>query len=151
MTGIYLAVAFLSGENPFVDRNFLITVNGLLLVVLGMTVFSIAERGEQAELQWIDYVNVALLGITLVVDLIALSAIVFRLGSYGLTPNRVVVLGANIVVMTHLAWTCRAYLGLLRKKSGVGEIRQAVTGYLPVYAGWALLVVFVLPFLFRLS
>ena len=95
MTGTYLGVAFLGGQNPFVDRSFLITFNGLLLVVLGMTVFSIAERGEQTEVGWIDYVNVALLVVTLVIDLIALSAILFRLTSYGLTPNRVVVLGAK--------------------------------------------------------
>lgn len=151
MTGSYLVVAFLGGQNPFVDRSFLITVNGLLLVVLGMTVFSIAERGEQAEVGWIDYVNVALLVVTLVIDLIALSAILFRLTSYGLTPNRVVVLGVNIVVMTHLAWTCRASISLIRGKCGPGDVRHAVAGYLPVYAGWAALVSFVLPLVFRFS
>jgi hypothetical protein len=98
-----------------------------------------------------DYINVALLVVTLVIDLIALSAILFRLTSYGLTPNRVVVLGANLVVMTHLAWTCRASIGLIRGKSGPGGVRQAVAGYLPVYAGWAVLVVFVLPLVFRFS
>ncbi len=151
MTGSYLVVAFLGGQNPFVDREFLITVNGLLLVVLGMTVFSIAERGERTEVGWIDYVNVALLVVTLIIDLVALSAIVFRLTSYGFTPNRIVVLGANVVVMTHLAWTCRAYLALLRTKTGVAGIQRAVTGYLPVYAVWAAFVTFVLPFLLRFS
>ena len=151
MTGTYLVVAFLGGQNPFVDREFLITFNGLLLVVLGMTVFSIAERGEQTEVKWSDYVNVALLVVTLVIDLIALSAILFRLTSYGLTPNRVVVLGANLVVMTHLAWMCRAYIGLVREKGGAGGVRQAVVGYLPVYVGWAALVAFVLPLVFRFS
>jgi hypothetical protein len=151
MTSSYLVVAFLGGQNPFVDREFLIIVNGLLLVVLGMTVFSIAERGERTEVGWIDYVNVALLVVTLIIDLVALSAIVFRLTSYGFTPNRIVVLGANVVVMTHLAWTCRAYLGLLRTKTGVAGIQRAVTGYLPVYAGWAAFVTFVLPFLLRFS
>lgn len=151
MTGIYLVVAFLGGQNPFVDRSFLITCNGLLLVVLGMTVFSIAERGEQTEVGWSDYVSVALLVVTLVIDLIALSAILFRLTSYGFTPNRVVVLGANLVVMTHLAWTCRASIGFIRGKSGPGRVRLAVVGYLPVYAGWAALVSFVLPLVFRFS
>ena len=151
MTCTYLLVAFLGGQNPFVDRSFLIIFNGLLLVVLGMTVFSIAERGEQTGVGWIDYVNVALLVVTLVIDLIALSAIVFRLGSYGFTPNRVVVLGANLVVMTHLAWTCRAYISLVQAKSGAAGIRRAVAGYLPVYAGWAALVSFVMPFVFRFS
>ena len=151
MTGTYLGAAFVGGQNPFVDREFLITFNGLLLVVLGMTVFSIAERGEQTEVGWIDYVNVALLVVTLVINGIALSAILFRLTSYGLTPNRVAVLGANLVVMTHLAWTCRAYIGLIRGKGGAGGIRQAVAGYLPVYIGWAALVSFVLPLVFRFS
>jgi hypothetical protein len=151
MTGTYLIVAFLSGQNPFVDRSFLITFNGLLLVVLGMTVFSIAERGKQAEVGWIDYVNVALVVVTLLIDLIALSAILFRLTSYGLTPNRVVVLGANLVVMTHLARMCLAYVGLIRGKRGAGDVRKAVTGYLPVYVGWAALVSFLLPLAFRFS
>jgi hypothetical protein len=149
MTATYLGVAFLGGRNPFVDRNFLITFNGLLLVVLGMTVFSIVERRERVEVEWIDYVNAALLAVTLVIDLIALSAILFRLTSYGITPNRLVVLGANLIIMIHLAWMCRAYIVLIRRKSGVAGIRQAVVGYLPVYVGWAALVTFVLPFLFR--
>ncbi len=151
MTGTYLGVAFLGGRSRFLDRDFLITFNGLLLVVLGMTVFSIVERGERAALEWIDYVNAALLVVTLVIDLIALSAILFRLTSYGLTPNRLVVLGANLIIMIHLAWMCRACLVLIRRKSGVAGLRQAIVGYLPVYAGWAALVTFVLPWLFRFS
>jgi hypothetical protein len=151
MTATYLVVAFLGGQNPFVDRDFLITFNGLLLVVLAMTVLSIAERGEKTVVGWTDYVNVALLVVTLVIDLIALSAMLFRLGSYGLTPNRIVVLGANLVVMTHLAWTCRAYIGLIHGKGAVSGVRHAVVRYLPVYAGWAAFVTFVLPLVFRFS
>ncbi len=151
MATTYLVVAFLSGHNPFLDRSFLITFNGLLLVVLGMTVFSIAERGEQTEVGWPDYVNAALLAVTLVIDLIALSAIVFRLSSYGLTPNRVVVLGANLVVMIHLARTCHAYLNLILGRTAPGGVRGAVASYLPIYAVWAALVSFVLPLVFRFS
>lgn len=148
MTLIYLTVAILGGQNPFIDRDFLITVNGLLVLVLGMTGISIAERGEGSRAGWVDHVNLALLAVTLVMDLLALSAIVFRLASYGFTPNRVVVLGANLVVLVHLAIICRAQVGLARGSSGVSGIRQAVTGYLPVYAAWAAVVAFVLPFVF---
>lgn len=151
MTATYLAFAFGMGHNPFVDRDFLITFNGLLLVVLGMTVFSIAERAESAAVGWIDYVNVALVAVTLVVDVIALSAILFRLSEYGLTPNRVVVLGANVVVMIHLAWMGRAYLGLIRGRLGAGDVRRVVADYLPVYVVWVTLVAFLLPPLFRFS
>ena len=147
----YLIVASATGQNPFIDRSFLITFNALLLVVLGMTVFSIAARGREADVGWSDYINVALLIVTLLIDLIALSAIVFRLSSYGFTPNRVVVLGANLVVMIHLAWMGRTYIRLVRTKGGTDCLRRAVADYLPVYAAWAALVTFVLPFVFRFS
>jgi hypothetical protein len=151
MTATYLVVAFVGGHNPFADRNFLITMNGLLLVVLGMTVLSIAERGDDEAVGWGDYVNLALLAVTLVIDAVALSAILFRLTSYGLTPNRVVVLGANVVILAHLVLASRAYLRFAGGRIGLGGVRQAVAAYLPVYAAWAALVIFVLPFVFRYS
>jgi hypothetical protein len=151
MATTYLIVSFVAGQNPFIERSFLITFNALLLVVLGMTVFSTAARGRHADVGWIDYINVALLVVSLIIDVIALSAIVFRLGSYGFTPNRVVVLGANLVVMAHLAWMGRAYGRLVRTRIGADHLRRAVTDYLPVYAGWAALVTFVLPFVFGFS
>jgi hypothetical protein len=89
--------------------------------------------------------------VTLLIDLWALSAIVFRLASYGFTPNRVVVLGANVVILVHLVLVCRAQLGFVRGTAGVEQSRRAAAGYLPVYAAWALVVCFVLPFVFRLS
>lgn len=151
MTGAYLAVAFLGGQNPFVDRTFLITVNGLLVVVLGMTLMSVAERREDGAVHWVDYVNVALLAVTLLIDVVALSAILFRLTSYGLTPNRVVVLGVNIVILAHLTLLCTAHVRLVRRRVGIADVHQAAGRYLPVYAVWAALVSFVLPFVFRLS
>jgi hypothetical protein len=151
MTGVYLLTALLGGQNPFVDRSFLITVNGLLVVVLGMAVLSIAEGGEDDGVGWVARINLALLAVTLLIDLWALSAIVFRLASYGFTPNRVVVLGANVVILVHLVLVCRAQLGFVRGTAGVEQSRRAAAGYLPVYAAWALVVCFVLPFVFRLS
>ncbi|RMH17451.1 MAG: hypothetical protein D6701_07480 [Gemmatimonadetes bacterium] len=149
MTVVYLAVALLGDRNPFLDRSFLLGFNLLLLVVLGMTVFSIAQRERAAGVSWIDYATMGLLVVTFVIDLIALSAIVFRLSSYGFTPNRVVVLGTNLVVLAHLVWIFREYLGVLRGQAEVGVLRRPVAGYLPVYVGWAALVAFVLPLVFR--
>jgi len=151
MTVIYLLTAFLSGQSPFEDRSFLITVNGLLVVVLGMVVLSIAERGEDDGTRWIDSIHLALLAVTVLIDLLALSAIVFRLASYGFTPNRVVVLGANLAVLLHLASIGLAYVRFMRGPAGVEAIRRTAAGFLPVYAAWAMIVCFVLPFVFRLS
>lgn len=151
MSTSYLVVAFLGGHNPFVDRSFLITVNGLLLVVLGITVFAIVERDADSPTGPIDYINTALAAVTLLIDLIALAAIVFRLASFGFTPNRVTVLGANLIIMVHLARMCWAYFGVVRGRAGFPDMRRVVTSYLPVYAAWAAAVAFLLPLAFWFS
>lgn len=149
MSTAYLSVAFLGGQNPFLDRSFLITCNGLLLVVLAITVFSIVERDADSPTGIVDKIIFALASVTLVINAIALAAIVFRLASYGFTPNRVAVLGANLVIMGHLARIGWAYLGVVRGRASVATIRPIVAGYLPVYAVWAALVTFLLPVVFR--
>lgn len=147
----YLLVAFFGGQNPFIDRSFLITFNGLLLLVLGITVFSIVERGDDSPVGWTDFINIALAVVTLLINTIALSAILFRLASFGFTPNRVIVLGANLIIMVHLAWMCWTYLALVRQRVGFAAIRRVVGSYLPVYGVWAAVVAFLLPLVFRFA
>jgi hypothetical protein len=151
MAVIYLIVAFVGGKNPFIDRDFLITVNGLMLLVLGISVFSIVERTEKSRAQLIDFINFALVVVTLVIDVIALSAILFRIASFGFTPNRVTVLGANLVIFAHLAWICWTYVALLRRRVEFAAMRHVVGSYLPVYGAWAVLVAFLLPVIFRFA
>lgn len=151
MSTAYLIVAFLGGQNPFVDRSFLITCNGLLLVVLGITVFSIVERDKDSSTGLIDYINIALAAVTLLIDAIALAAILFRLASFGFTPNRVTVLGANLIIMVHLARMCWACFRVVRGRAGFTGMRRVVTSYLPVYGAWAAVVAFLLPLAFWFS
>lgn len=151
MTVTYLIVAFAGGANPFVDRDFLITFNGLLLVVLGISVFSIVERAEESQVGLMDYINIVLVLITLVIDAIALSAILFRVATFGFTPNRVTVLGANLVIMVHLVWICWTYVALVRRKAGFAAMRRVVGSYLPIYGAWAAVVAFLLPLVFAFA
>jgi len=147
----YLAVALLGGASPFMDRDLLILLNALLVVVLGMTLLSVAEGRGATRPGWPEAILGTLLAAMLVLDLAALSSILFRLAAYGFTPNRVVVLGANLVILGHLAWLAWSFLGLLRGASELGAVRRAATAYLPLYVAWAALVAFLLPWLFRLA
>lgn len=151
MSLAYLAVALAGGKDPFTHRELLIVLNGLLLVVLGMTVLSVAERGSRARPGPQDAIHTGLLGATLLLDLLALSSILFRLAESGATPNRVVVLGANLLILGHLATLAWSHLGFLRGRAGLATVQRAATAFLPLYVAWALLVVFLLPVLFRFS
>lgn len=147
VVGYLLAVAY-RGANPFVDRDFLISFNGLLLIVLGITVYSVAGRQATERIRFLDYINLGLVTCTLVIDAIALSAILFRLLEQGLTPNRVAVTGANLLIFIHLVLILRAYTGVLWDISHRPGLATTVTNYLPLYSMWSALIFLGLPPMF---
>ena len=54
----------------------------LLILVLGLSVFSILERAGNQAIRVADFINISLVFVTLIIDGVALSAILFRLTSY---------------------------------------------------------------------
>jgi hypothetical protein len=145
---VYLITVIWVGKNPFLDRNFLLGFNGILLSVLAVTIFSITESGTDEKKNISDYINFALIVLALIIDSVALSAIVFRLSSYGISPNRLAVLGVNILICANLIWIALSYVRFLQNKTGLSTIQNAVTKYLPVYGLWAALVTFTFPLIF---
>ena len=144
----YLVTVIWAGKNPFLDRDFLLVFNGILLLVLVVTIFSITESGAKEKRNISDYVNLALILLALIIDGVALSAIVFRLSSYGISPNRLAVLGVNLLIFANLIWIMGSYAGFLRNKTGTEAIQDSITKYLPIYGLWAAFVTFAFPLIF---
>ena len=147
MTTLYLLVLLTEDRSPFQDREFLIVFNALLLVVWGISVFSIIGRAAKAS-SLMDLTNLCLLCVTLVIDAIALSAIVYRIWEFGLTPNRVAVTGANTLIFVHLLLIGREYLRDYRGRGSQLVLKNTIARYLPIYTAWSALVVVLLPLLF---
>ncbi|SFC23482.1 protein of unknown function [Alkalibacterium subtropicum] len=144
----YLIMVVSIGENPFMDRDFLLSFNGVLLLVLALTIFTITGSDSDGRRMVSDFVNSALIFLALIIDTVALSAIVFRLTSYGITPNRVAVLGVNVLIWANLIWIGIAYTRFLTGKSDLIPVQNAVTKYLPIYGLWAAIVAFIFPWIF---
>jgi hypothetical protein len=145
---VFLITTVWVGKNPFMDRDFLLTFNGALLFVLVVTIFSITEKSSDEKKTVSDTVNFILIVLALIIDSVALSAIIFRLTSFGISPNRIAVLGVNILIWANLIWIMLAYIRFLQKRAGATVIQDAITKYLPVYGVWAAIVVFTFPYLF---
>ncbi|MHC0038083.1 DUF4153 domain-containing protein [Pseudoneobacillus sp. C159] len=145
----YLITVIWVGKNPFLDRNFLIAFNGILIGVLAVTIFSITERSADEKRSISDYIHFVLIVLALMIDSVALSAIVFRLSSYGITPNRLAILGVNILIWANLMRIMLSYMRFLQNKTGPSAIQDAVTKYLPVYTLWAAFVTFTFPLIFK--
>jgi hypothetical protein len=148
---IYLVTIVAIGQNPFADREFLLIFNVMLLAVLAIVIFTVSERPEDLQRRLIDYITVALVGVALVVDSVALAAISFRLVSYGITPNRMAVLGANVLIFVNLAGVLFQYVRFLQGRSPIIKLRTWITNYLPVYSAWTALVTFGFPLAFWLQ
>lgn len=144
----YLAAIVHQGKTPYSDRDSLVIINGLLLLVWAMTVFSVSGKATSHSRRILDIVNISLISITLVINLAALSAILYRWATYGLTPNRVAVTGANILIFVHLTWILKSYVLHLRSMRSLDQLKDAVAQFLPMYSVWSAFVVFALPALF---
>lgn len=146
--GVYLATIIGTQKNPYTDREFLLIFNLMLILVLAITIFSVAGRETGSKIAFNDRIIFALLTVAIVIDCVALSAILFRLTSYGITPNRLAVLGMNLIVFVHLVKITLNYFRFLLGKVKVETIEAAITRYLPIYSLWALIVTIFFPLIF---
>jgi len=146
---VYLMATIYQGESPYSNREFLIIFNGLLVVILAITIFSVSGRERKNTTHITDFINMALIGATLMVNIVALSAIIFRWTEYGVTLNRVVVTGANLLIFIHLALLLKQYIKQVWYNADPLELEATITKYLPVYSVWSLIVVLVLPIVFQ--
>jgi len=152
-TAVLLAflVAFAaSGNGLEIDRDMLLLFDALLLVVLGLLLYSISARDPLAPPGLFDKLQLGLVVSALVIDALVLQEIAGRIADeYGTTPNRLSALGENVILLVNLAWSAWLLLGFLRRRRPFESIERWQTGYLPVYAVWAWVVVLVFPPLFN--
>ena len=145
----FLGTLLWSGRGIAIGRELLIGFDLLLVVVLGLLVYSISARDPQTPPGAFDVVQVVLVVSALVADAVALWAIAARITEFGFTPNRVAALGENVILLINLAWSAVLYLRFLIGRGSFPSLERWQTRYVPVYAGWAAMVVIVFPPLFR--
>ncbi len=145
----YLVAIIFAGKDPYNDREFLIIFNLLLIGVLAIIFFSIAETSKDKISKINTYLLIALACITLIVNGIALSAIIFRLAQWGITPNRLTVLGGNTIIFIHLILVTIQLFKISKRDGDILSVERSITAFLPVYAGWTIIVTFLFPLIFQ--
>jgi hypothetical protein len=148
MLVVYLAAIFISGKGPYKDRNFLMVFNLLLVGVMAIIFFSVAETSGKQRNNTGTFILLALSIVTIIVNGIALSAIVLRITEWGITPNRMAVLGINILMLTNLLLVAYRLFGSFLNKTDIREADHVISRFLPVYVLWALVVTFIFPVVF---
>ncbi len=146
---VFLSTMAWTGRPIDVKREVLIAFDLLLVMVVGLVLYSASARDPEAPPNLFDRLQLLLVASALVVDAVALAAIASRISEFGFTPNRVAALGENLILLVNLAGSAWLYAAFLRRRTPFRALEAWQTAYLPVYFIWAALVVLLFPPLFR--
>jgi hypothetical protein len=148
---VFLGTMIWTGRGIDIQRNALIAFDLLLVLVLGLLLYSISARDPEKPPGPFDLLLILLLVSALVADAFALAAIGARISEFGFTPNRVAALGENVVLLGNLGWSTVLYVRFLRGRGPFASLERWQTAYLPAYSVWAAIVVVGFPPVFGFS
>ncbi len=143
-----LAVLTAAGGLVDVDRELLILMDAILVLVLCLLLYSTSARDALAPPGPFDALQLVLVVAALAVDAVMLTAMLTRIAEFGFSPNKIAALGLNLLLLVHLARAAWLSLGFLRDRRPFTALERWQTRYLPVYGAWAAAVVVAFPPLF---
>jgi hypothetical protein len=134
-----------------VNRDLLIVMDAILILVECLLLYSISARDPLVRVGVFDVLQLVLVVAALLVDAVMLAAMVTRIAELGTSPNRLAALGLNLLLLVQLAGTAWATVGFLRGTRRFASLERWQTRYLPVYGAWALVVVVAFGPIFRFA
>ncbi len=139
----FLGTMLWTGRGIDIERDVLIAVDLLLVLVVALMLYSHSPRDPLSSPDIFDVMQVVLVASALLADAVALWAIAARITEFGFSPNRTAGLAVNVILLVNLAWSAVLYVRFLRGRGSFAALERWQTDYLPVYAGWAAIVVIV--------
>ena len=146
---IYLSAVIWTGKDPYNDREFLLIFNLLLIGVMAIILFSIAEISQNKGSKLGTILLLSLSSVTIILNGIALSAILFRITEWGITPNRLAVLGSNLLILINLLMVTFRLFRSVKDRNELENVENSIARFLPIYAVWTIIVSFIFPLLFN--
>jgi hypothetical protein len=140
-----LAVFTAAGGLVDTDRDLLILMDAILVLVLCLLLYSISARDPLAPPGLSDALQLVLVVAALAVDAVMLAAMLARIAEFGFSPNKIAALGLNLLLLVHLVRAAWLAVGFLRGRRPFTALERWQTRYLPVYGAWAAIVVMVFP------
>lgn len=143
----FLLTYFASGTQTLRDRDFLLLFNAILLAVLALIFFSVAN--QPLKTKSFQVIILFLLGIVAVcVNVVALVAILERISTYGMSPNKLAVLGSNLLILLHLGLVVLPLGKSAFLENSLEGVEKRMVQFLPIYALWLLFVLLAFPAIF---
>ncbi len=144
----FLVTVAVTGRGVDNDPDVLILFDLILVVVLGLHLYSLSARQPGDEPGLFDYMQLALVVSALLIDMLVMFGILGRISEFGFSANKTAALGENLVLLVNLAVAAFLSLGFVRHARSAMDVERWQTSYTPVYPVWAAVVAFVFPVVF---
>ena len=129
----------------FGQRDLLILFDIVLVVVVGLLLYSLSARDPFAPPSWFDRMQLLLVVAAIVVDVMVLVAMIGRIAEWGASPNKLASLGLNVILFANLTGAAWLQLRFTMRRAPFERLERWQTGFVPVYLAWAAIVVVVFP------
>ena len=145
---VLILAGIINGNAIDSGRDLLIICDVVLVVVVGLLIYALSARRPEAPAGWFDGLQLVMMLAAIVIDAFVLIAMLGRIGEFGFSANKVASLGVNVIMLANLAGAAWWQQGFLRHRTRVNRLENWQTSFVPVYAGWAVFAILVMPVLF---
>ena len=146
---IYLVTIFFTGTYPTANRDYLLLFNVLLIAVMALIIFSLSEVAKNTQQKSNQIILWVLSVLAIIVNGIALGSILYRINDFGFTPNRLAVLGGDILILVNLLLVSFNLFKVVTGRVEVEKVESSIALFLPLYFVWTAFVTFGFPILFQ--
>jgi hypothetical protein len=146
---IYLVTIFFTGTYPTANRDYLLLFNVLLIAVMALILFSLSEVAKHTQQKLNQIILFVLSVLAIIVNGIALASILYRINDFGFTPNRLAVLGGDILILVNLLLVSFNLFKVVKGRVEVEKVESSIALFLPLYFVWTAFVTFGFPILFQ--
>ena len=146
---------------PYDNRVTFVLYN-IMLAVIVLNMFFV--RADYKSSIFTKALYIVLPIVAILFDILVLTSSLYRLAEYGITPNKITLVGTNLVMLGNLVFitffNIKSILNIFKNNDknneDIKDIKNITIGdsksvfYIYVYAAWAFIVCFILPLFYIL-
>ena len=154
---VLLLLLLMPDIRPYDNRVTFVLYN-IMLAVIVLNLFFVRPDYKSSIFTKALYIVLPIIAI--IFDILVLTSSLYRLIEYGITPNKIVLVGTNLIMLGNLIFitffNIKSILIIFKKSDGISNIKEITIGdtksmfYIYVYGVWAFIVCFVIPVLYSL-
>ena len=154
---ILLILLLMPDISPYDNRVSFILYN-IMLAIIVLNMFFIRIDYKSSIFTKALYIVLPLIAI--IFDILVLTSSLYRLVEYGISPNKITLIGTNLIMLGNLIFitffNIKSILIIFKKSDNIPNIKEIAIGdtksvfYICVYGAWAFIVCFIIPVLYAL-